>query len=66
MTTGAAKMYATTIEPRPPGARLSEVDDWKKRMSAGEPLFTQQMWVTVGSPVLQAWSPAAGLREPDR
>ena len=29
-------MYATTIDPRLPGASVSGVDDWKNRMSPGE------------------------------
>ena len=28
IATGAAKMYATTMLPKPPGVRLSAVDDW--------------------------------------
>jgi len=47
--TGAAKMYATTIEPWPPGGRLSGPDDSKNRMSAGLLMFTKQMWVVTGS-----------------
>ena len=64
--TGAAKMYATTIEPWPPGGSVRAVEDWKNRMSAGVVLLIQQMRVCDGTPVLQGWSPAGTEMLPDR
>ena len=33
--TGAAKIYATTIEPNSPGRRVIGPEDWKKRSVSG-------------------------------
>ena len=46
--TGAANTYATTMEPKAPGDRLSAVDDWKNRMSSGALVFTKQIWSCTG------------------
>ena len=65
-STGAAKIYATTIEPKPPAGNANGVDDWKNRMSADAALLTKQTLVTDGSPLLHGASPAAVEMLPDR
>jgi hypothetical protein len=64
--TGAAKMYATTIDPNSPGASVIGPDDWKNRMSADSALLRKQIRETCGFPVLHWLSPSAGFRVPER